>query len=461
VLSAPEDRRRYETSERQFAESGVRDYEFALDPTDAQPAAVFDRLRWGGQLIFVSPQLGQVEELLRAYRGKPEWRLEREPQVLLRLRAPGLARRLPRRLRQRFHRPLHFVAFRKVLLDPVSRLTARHSYDVRLERARGPADQPHAVDGLVVLKRVPSLAQAVDRLRQTVPDASDHRLEQIAAKLVRKVFPAFLTREAAFLKLLQRDLPEPLRARTPRVLSMETDDRGRVSAMSLNWLRQGGPTISQTEFARQSAELLRAVHDAVGVMHLDLRLDNMVVTEAGVGLVDFGSSARIGEDLTANPLLAELTREMLAASQITRDMRRQRKKNLIRADIFRGLPWPPTPAFDLFALATNLTRPHDHDEFRGLIAHDRHSEEGLRFSRLRKQILKPAPDDLPITDLHALCRELGIEGDRPTRSRQRSAPRPVILTGPHMPRPDQPRPLQQPLPRTLPRTLPPPRRGQP
>ena len=449
VLAREADRQRFFRSESQYGESGLRDFEFCLDAEDAAPEAVFDRLRWGGQFVFISPESTEVGRVLEAYRGKPEWAVELEPATFLESNPPDWARRLswvlPARARRRwFESRRSYAVLRKVLLDPISRLTARHSYDVRLVRARGKVDRQYATDGMVVLKRVPTMAQAIDRLRQTCPDVPPDRLGEIAAKLVRKVFPIFLTREAAFLKLLQRDLPRELKVKTPRVLSMETDEHGLVRAMSLRWLRQGGPPLSQTEFARQSAELIRALHERVGIMHLDLRLDNMLVTDHGVAIVDFGSSVRIGEDFGGNPLLERLLREMLAASQITRDLSRQRSKKLIRSSVFDGLPYPAQPAFDLFALTTNMTRPHDNADLKGLVLHNKLGDEGQRFSQLRRRILKPDADDpAPITDLHGLCVELGLDSPRPAAAPPPPPkPKPVILSGPSMPRRGraQPRP---------------------
>ncbi|MEL7087699.1 MAG: hypothetical protein AAGL98_04545, partial [Planctomycetota bacterium] len=132
-----------------------------------------------------------------------------------------------------------------------------------------------------------------------------------------------------------------------------------------------------------------------------------------------------------------LLKEMLAASQITRDLSRQRSKKLIRSAIFDGLPYPPTPAFDLFALTTNLTRPHDNAELKGLVRHDKLSDEGQRFSRLRKHVLQPGPEDPPpIVDLHGLCVELGLDSPRPTAAPPaptKPSAAPVVLSGPSMP----------------------------
>lgn len=410
VLVRPADRVRFAQSQAQFPISGVRDFEFATDIDDAQPDRVLDRLRWGGQLVFVSTQPREVQQMLGLYRNRPEWLIEHEPEPIVCPRFASLRRwPMPASLRRLLleEHATYFVV-RKVLIDPTTRLTAKHTYDVRLVRANGKTDRDHATDGFVVLKRVPTMEQAVNRLTQTCSGVPPERLHAIAQKLVHKVFPIFLTREAAFLKLLQRDLPPEFKARSPRVLSMEADAKGLVQGMSMTWLRQGGTPISQTAFAQQSAELLRALHNDVGIMHLDLRLDNLLVTDAGVCVIDFGSSVRVGEDLSTTPMVQTLVREMLQASQITRDLQRQRRKNLVRADLFSALPFPPSPAFDLFALATSMTRPHDNTDFKGLVRHQRDSDEAQRFSRLRKRILQPTSRDAPIQNLDDLCTELEV-----------------------------------------------------
>lgn len=419
VLARAADRTRFAQSEAQFGVSGVRDYEFNTAAREASPGAAFGRLRWGGRMVFASASPGEVRRLWEDYRGRPEWLVEREPEAIARPRGVALGRLtdlpLPPGLRRlRGADATHYFVARKVMLDPADAPTAKHSYDVRLTPPRDEAERRDATDGLVVLKRVPTLEQATARLRQTSPDTPADVVEKIAAKFVRKVFPIFLTREAAFLKLLQRDLPEAFRDKTPRLLSMEKDGDGLARSIAMKWMRQGGEPISQTDFARQSAELLRALHESVGIMHLDLRLDNLLVTERGVCLIDFGSSVRVGEDVAAPSNTNTLLREMLDASQITRDLKRLRRKQRVAAAVFDGLPFPPTPAFDLFALATNMTRPHDNAEFVGLVEHERDSGEGLRFSRLRKRILQPgSADPAPIRTVHDLCVALGVESDRP------------------------------------------------
>ncbi len=135
------------------------------------------------------------------------------------------------------------------------------------------------------------------RLRNKWPDLAPEIIEKRARKFSDKIFPIFLTREAAILKIVNRDLPPEYSDRVPSLLDMETDEKGFAKRLHLSWLRNGGKRLGQIEFARQSADLLRALHDDAGVMHLDLRLDNFVITPAGVGFVDFGSAVRVDENL--------------------------------------------------------------------------------------------------------------------------------------------------------------------
>ena len=86
-------------------------------------------------------------------------------------------------------------------------------------------------------------------------------------------------------------------ARVPTVVHADYHDYDGtplVQTLYLKWLRNSRATpLSQLEFACQSADLLSAIHDRAGIIHLDLRLDNFVITENGVGFVDFGLCDRL------------------------------------------------------------------------------------------------------------------------------------------------------------------------
>jgi len=128
--------------------------------------------------------------------------------------------------------------------------------------------------------------------------------------------------------------------------------------------------------------MLNAAHRDAGLMHLDVRLGNLVVTERGVGLIDFGSSVMVGEDLASNRHVAKVICRTLEASEITETLKRHRLKQLLGNPVFEGLPYPPSPAMDLFALATCMTR-------------------------LRRRVLSRAPGEPgAISDMDGLARAL-------------------------------------------------------
>ncbi|MEM1213628.1 MAG: serine/threonine-protein kinase [Planctomycetota bacterium] len=385
------------------AELGPRDA-IVLDEPDPDTAArdVFPQLRWGGVALLATRSPARLEALRNVFAQTPGYRLEADPVQL-----PH-----PHPLLRRVARTYHACIARKVLLDPPDTLTSRYSYHLSLEPA---PDQPH---GYAVVKRVPTLDQAIARLRALDPTADAGFLERTAVGLVRKAFPVFLTREAAFLMILRRHLPEPMRPRVPEALDLEKDDQGHVRSLTMTWLRQGHqtPTVSNLgsapaetpasspmpllEFARQTAELLDALHTHVRVMHLDLRLDNLLVTPQGVSIIDFGSAIRFGEDITQSRVLAKVFAQMLDASQIADDLRRLRQRKRVTSSVFRhcfqaGHPGYLGPAIDLFALTHQMTRPHDNPDLLGLVNADPNQPGYDRLAQLRRDILKPKHPDQP------------------------------------------------------------------
>jgi len=239
------------------------DYLFATPRQIHDPQAIFRRLRLGGQFVFAGRRR-EVRALCDRYM---EWGFAIE-------RPPGFVRRswlLPF-LGTKVH---HFVA-RKVHLVAAGQTSERFTYDVQLEQR----DCQY-----VICKRVPSIESVKQRLRKRWGDADEELLENRARKFTEKIFPTFLTRETAILKLLQEKLPAAYARHVPRVLDFEKDIRGYVRTLRMNWLRNGGAPLGQLEFARQSADLLRTIHDVAGIIHLDLRLDNFVVTSDGAGRV--------------------------------------------------------------------------------------------------------------------------------------------------------------------------------
>jgi hypothetical protein len=345
-----------------------------------KPNLLFDRLRWGGQAIIICETRREANELS-----------ERSSQVGFEVtqKPRGVARNL---LRLPFPLPwgrLHFFVVRKVDLIPPGQTTDRFTYHVHLSRPAGSSEY-------VVVKEVPTLEMVMTRLRAKWPDLAAEVIEKRARKFSDKIFPVFLTREAAILKIVNRDLPEFYKGRVPRLLDMEKDPRGFAKRLHLEWLRNGGQPLSQLEFARQSADLLRALHDDVGVMHLDLRLDNFVITPAGVGFVDFGSAVRVDENLKQSPLLSNLFEELMRTSEIQRMLFRMTRTGEVTSEAISGGLHKVDKAVDCFYLAVQISKPHANPDLKDLIVYDQQSEESKRLSGLTDQILRPPDPTRPV-----------------------------------------------------------------
>ncbi|HWP39574.1 MAG TPA: hypothetical protein VNL70_01520, partial [Tepidisphaeraceae bacterium] len=235
----------------------------------------------------------------------------------------------------------------------------------------------------------------IERLRKKHPDYPAAGIEKLAAKFVNKIFPTFLTREAGILLILAEHLPRPYDKRVPRLIDLEKDERGFVRRLRMSWLRNGGPVLSHMEFARQSADLLRVIHEIPRVIHLDLRLDNFVITPQGVGFVDFGSAVRENEDLSRNPLLQSLFGELLRTSQIQRMMEQMTLSGQVTSQVIRSSCHKPDKAADFFYLALQFNSPHNNPDLAGLIEYDPRSREARDLAALTSEILRPANPAAP------------------------------------------------------------------
>lgn len=339
------------------------------------PDEIFRRLRWGGLFCYVAEDARAVHRLAEAYDNKRGFILEQPPTHIwhapLGLRLPPLANRG------------HYFVARKTQLAQAGDVTDRFTYLVDLV--------PHAPSpwGYVVRKRVPDREYLIWRLAQTYPDLGRAELERRARNLAEQIFPMFLTREAAFLKLLERHLPEEHRGRVPALLQVNKDHRGYVHELYMNWMRHRVEPIDHLELARQSIELLCALHDHVGIMHLDLRLDNVVLGERGVGFVDFGSAVRIGEQLHRSDMLHSLFDEMMQTSQIQRLLGRMLERGEITNEAIRGVHGKVDKTVDVFYLALQINQAHHHPELKHLIRHDPESPATRHLERLTAAVLRP------------------------------------------------------------------------
>jgi hypothetical protein len=354
---------------------GLSDFVFATPDDPHLPEDVFNGLRWGGLCLFASPDCRQVEELAEGYR-EYGFTLEQGPTQVRdghesRWRLPLLGRKI------------HAFVARKTELLPPGQTTHRFTYQVQLAHHSDP-NEP-----IVVEKQVPTLESVIERLNRKHPDHPAAAIHKLAHKFVHKIFPTFLTREAGILLILQEHLPSPYNKRVPRLIDMEKDDRGFVRRLRMTWLRNGGDPLAHMEFARQSADLLRALHDVPRVIHLDLRLDNFVITPQGVGFVDFGSAVRENEDLSRNPLLQSLFGELMRTSQIQQLMEKMTQSGQITSDAIRSGCHKPDKAADFFYLALQFNNPHGNPDLAGLIDYDPASKNARDLSALTSEILRP------------------------------------------------------------------------
>jgi tRNA A-37 threonylcarbamoyl transferase component Bud32 len=352
----------------QASRSGLADFLFLSPDTPHSPQEIFPMMRWGGLVMFASTNKRQVFELAQQYSAHG-LALERPPTYF----RSGL-----------LFRKLHYFIARKVHLIPIGHDTDRFTYQVQLVRHPGPADK------LIVLKQVPSLEAVVARLRRRWPDVAPEVIEKRARKFTEKIFPTFLTREAAILKILERDLPEPYNRRVPKVINLEKDKRGFVRKLYLRWLQNGGPPLTQLEFARQSADLLRVMHDVAHVIHLDLRMDNMVITEDGVGFVDFGSAVRDDENLAENPLLDSLFDELMRTSHIQVMLEKMTTSGAVTSNVIRSVSGKIDKAVDFFYLAVQFNAPHHNPDLADLILYEPGGEDARQLEKLTREILRPA-----------------------------------------------------------------------
>lgn len=353
---------------------GLCDFLFVTPDEPHSAEQVFSRLRWGGLCLFASPHHREVEELAEKYQNYG-MTIEQGPATVRDgwCGLPFLSRKV------------HGLVARKVELLPPGQTNHRFTYQVQLSR------HFDAKEPIVVLKQVPSLESVIERLKKKHPEYPDKGLERLARKFVHRIFPTFLTREAGILLILQEHLPPPYNQRVPRLINMEKDERGFVQRLRMTWLRNGGEPLTHMEFARQSADLLRALHDIPHIIHMDLRLDNFVITPNGVGFVDFGSAVRESEDLSRNPLLQTLFSDLMRTSQIQQMMEKMTISGQVTSQVIRSGCHKPDKAADFFYLALQFNSPHVNPDLAAFIEYDPKSPDARELAGLTSQILRP-PD---------------------------------------------------------------------
>jgi len=357
-------------------QDGMIDLRLAGPGEPHQAGDLFDRLRWGGSVAVMNTDPNKLSEIAQQYNNANGFAIEQAPGDIwhapLGLRIPGIT-----------PRAWYFVARKTDLVRP-DEDSKRSTYDVVLTPDH---DEP---EGFCVTKRVPTVEGVLRRINARFPNLDPIAAKQRARKLVGDVFPLFLTRETKCLELLQQRLPEHLRCRVPRPLRIGRDKRGLVTRLDMNWLRNGRTSpLSQAEFAASAMELLAALHDDAKIMHLDLRLDNMVITEDGVGFVDFGTSAQIDENLSNRPVLNKLFMELMQTSEVQKVLSDMLARGEVTSASLKDVAGKPDRGMDIFYLAVQINHPHFNPELARLITYDALSGEAKTLHALSAAVLRP------------------------------------------------------------------------
>ncbi len=373
-------------------EDGMVDLRLAGPGEPHQAAELFERLRWGGSVAIMGTDPKQLAATAQQYDNANGFTVEQPMGDLwhapLGLRIAGLTPRI-----------WYFVARKTDLVRP-DEDSKRSTYDVVLS----PDD--NEPEGFCVTKRVPTVEGVLRRINARFPNLDPVAAKQRARKLVGDVFPLFLTRETKCLELLQKRLPEHLRCRVPRPLRIGRDKRGLVTRLDMNWLRNGRTApLSQAEFAASAMELLAALHDDAKIMHLDLRLDNMVITNDGVGFVDFGTSAQTDEDLTNRPVLNRLFMELMQTSEVQKVLSDMLARGEVTSASLKDVAGKPDRGMDIFYLAVQINHPHFNPELARLIDYNAMSNEARTLQSLSAAVLRPKnPSMSQFKNAHDLLR---------------------------------------------------------
>jgi len=137
------------------------------------------------------------------------------------------------------------------------------------------------------------------------------------------------------------------------------------------------------------------VHDYAHIIHLDLRLDNFLITHEGVCFVDFGSAVRQGENINGNPTLSTLFDELMRTSQIQRMLYKMSTEGTVTSRLMSEAVGKVDKQVDLFYLAVQINQPLHNPDFASLVKYNPASREASLLADLTHDILKPADPSCP------------------------------------------------------------------
>jgi hypothetical protein len=362
-------------------DQGPIDYLFLNAEESINTQICFERLRWGGQVVVMADEPDHLGPAAQALAMRPEFQIEHRQLYIWSDSSD----------RAYDTHDAYLLTARKMSLVEHERFSKRFTYQVEL------VPDEDTAQGFAVRKTLPPDWMLRQRLAEKFPTLSGTEVQKRAAFLMDEVFPVFLTREVGMLILLAERLPEIYKSRVPRVLSVHRNRRGRVIDFKMTWVRNnsGGKPISTMDFAKQSADLLRQIHGRVGMIHQDLRLDNIAVTADGVGFLDFGLSVRLNESIENNPPLKRLFDQFMRTSEVQKHLHLLCEKGVVTSEPLRACRGKIDRLSDLFFIVLQMTRPLANPDFHNLVQDERNTPGTNAIRRLAKEVFSPTDPTQP------------------------------------------------------------------
>ena len=377
----PEFQRYRHSTNLKLDEEQLVDYLVVLPGERPSPDQLFGRLRFGGQVLFLSTNPTDIDRWLKPFRRLKEFKIENDRTEFSDGVIPG------------FKKAYHHAAVRKVRLIRSGEFSDRFTYHVEL------VHDPNNPGQYLVMKGVPSTSQMIQRLEMRYPDMDPVDVERRARSFTHDIFPLFLTREAGMLKVLRKYLPEEFRPRVPETVNVQKNDRGYVTRFTMTWMRNGhtaeGRRLGHMEFARQLSGLLTVLHEKAQIIHLDLRPDNLVITPDGVGFIDFGSSIRVDEDISRSKTLMKMFDQVMTTSGVQKMLGRMCDNGEVTSRVICDGHRKIDKVVDLFFMVLQMNNPHANPDLKDLVDFDPESVEARAIRQLTDRVLKPKDPKRP------------------------------------------------------------------
>jgi hypothetical protein len=163
-------------------------------------------------------------------------------------------------------------------------------------------------------------------------------------------------------------------------------------------------------------------------------MDNMVITENGVGFIDFGSAVQTTENIHGNAVLSTLFGELMKTSHIQKMLDRMTTAGSVTSHVIRDAYQQVDKAVDLFYMSMQINQPNSNPDLREMIRYEKYSPEAVMISGLTDSVLRPLDPKHPrlknaadlLNEVHRIESELRAGRVTRTPAQQLSSPPPKI-----------------------------------